>query len=110
MKLTIGMAVYEDYSGPYFTIQSLRLHHNLGDHEFIVVDNRPDSRASPHLKGFVENWAHGKYVPMAGAKGTTQPRQRIFDEAQGDVVLVLDSHVLLWNNAVEELRRYYGGR
>ena len=45
MKLTIGMAVYEDFDGAYFTIQALRMYHDLRQCELIVVDNAPDPRA-----------------------------------------------------------------
>ena len=44
--LTIGMAVYDDYDGVYFTVQALRLYHEIcrSDRvEFIIIDNNPDS-------------------------------------------------------------------
>jgi len=37
--LTIGMAVYDDFHGVFFTVQSLRMHHDLSDCEIVVVDN-----------------------------------------------------------------------
>ena len=39
---TVGIATYDDYSGLYFTIQSLRLHHPLVT-EIVVIDNNPES-------------------------------------------------------------------
>jgi hypothetical protein len=60
-KLTIGMSVYDDFDGVYFTIQALRLYHlkHLDiDTEFIVIDNNPNSPSGAETKIFVENWAH----------------------------------------------------
>lgn len=109
--LTIGMAVYDDYDGVYFTLQGLRLCHAYDDCEFVVVDNNPTSRAGQRTKRFVAG-LHGKnnkgcrYVAMPEAQGTTQPRQRIFDEARGEWVLCLDSHVMLTPGSLLELLAY----
>ena len=57
-KLTIGMAVYEDYDGVFFTTQALRYYHQDVNRErikFLVVDNSPESIHSPHIKEFVED-------------------------------------------------------
>ena len=43
-KLTIGIPVYDDYDGVFFTLQALRFAYRLNDWiEFLVVDNNPDS-------------------------------------------------------------------
>lgn len=107
MKLTIGMATADDFHGVYFTIQALRMYHNCEDVEFIVVDNLPDSKASPLVHGLVTNWAKGRYIPMADMQGTTQPRNRVFQEATGDAVMCIDSHVLLAPRAIERLLKFY---
>ena len=39
IELTIGMAVYQDFDGVYFTVQDLRLHHDMENVEILVVDN-----------------------------------------------------------------------
>ena len=39
---TVGIATYDDYSGLYFTIQSIRLYHQLVN-EIIIIDNNPNS-------------------------------------------------------------------
>ena len=43
MKLTIGMAVYDDFDGVYFTVQALRMYHPeiMLSTEIVVVDNNP---------------------------------------------------------------------
>ncbi len=44
-KLTIGLCVYDDFDGVYFTLQSLRLHHSevLDRLEFVIINNKPTS-------------------------------------------------------------------
>ena len=39
MELTVGMATYRDFDGVYFTIQALRLYHDMEGVEVLVVDN-----------------------------------------------------------------------
>ena len=45
-KLTIGLTVYDDYDGAYFTLQSLRMHHKeVADRlEFVIINNNPNSK------------------------------------------------------------------
>ena len=111
--LTIGMATIDDYDGVVFTIQSLILHHDVSGCEIVVVDNRP---ASPHGQAVREFCAKRRsevlvrYVPMPDVQSTTQTRQRIFDEARGDTVLVIDCHVLLPSGAIGRLKQWYADR
>lgn len=100
MKLTIGMATYDDFDGVYFTIQALRLYHSLKNTEIVVVDNYGDSR----LKEWIEYWGRGliRYILYKEVVGTTMPRQKVFEEARGEVVLCIDSHVLLMPGALEK--------
>lgn len=101
MLLTVGMATVRDYSGPYFTIQDVRKifqYFGFADYELIVVDNDPEDDCGRALRRTVEGNARfanqgARYIPFGEAHGTTQPRQRIFDEARGDWVMVCDSHV-----------------
>ncbi len=109
VKLTIGMATYDDYDGVYFTIQALRLYHPevLSDAEIIVVDNHPEGAAASHLKGLEHAVPNYRYIPFAGASGTAAPRDRIVEEADGRYVLSLDCHVLLVPGAVRRLLGYF---
>ena len=112
MLLTIGMATVRDYDGPWATITSLRLAMRdlaFSDFEIILVDNDPDH---PRGKACAEECRqadkqlnHGcRYVPFPEAYGTTQPRQRVFDEARGEWVVCMDSHVMMgamaWSNLI----------
>jgi len=90
--ITVGMAVYGDFSGAYFTIQSLRMYHPQID-EIIVIDNKGDD----NLKQWLEYWGRDKcrYIRFTDVVGTTAPRQKVFEEATGDIVICIDSHVLI---------------
>lgn len=107
--LTIGMATYEDYNGVYFTIQSLRMYHNIKDCELIVVDNSPQSKDSITLREYL-NWVKDipiRYIGYEGVKGTAAPRNLVFDYANKEYVLCLDSHVLLLPNSIDNLKKFY---
>ncbi len=102
--LTVGMAHYDDYDGAYFTIQSLRAHHDCSQVEFVVVDNHPESPHGQGIADLVRNWIPGgKYVPLPEAVGTSVPRDRIFREASAPNVLCMDCHVLLVPGALDAL-------
>lgn len=107
VKLTIGMATYNDYHGCYFTLQSIRMHHKnvLYKIELVVLDNSPDSKHGNSVKKLCKD-INAKYVPYT-EKQSTSIRSEIFKHATGTHVLVLDCHVLLWENSLEKLIEYY---
>lgn len=112
MKLTIGMAAYNDFAGVYMTVQHLREMDAelLGDCELVVVDNNPRGPESRRLVGLLSNvrgdFAKARYVPFE-KPGTAAPRQHLFDVAEGRFVLCMDSHVLLQRGALQWLLDYY---
>ena len=102
MKLTIGMATYDDFCGTWFTIQALRMYHpEVAGAEIIVVDNNPDGAHGRTLKENSDN-CRFRYEPFTGRTGTSA-RDEIFKIASGDYVIVLDCHVLLLPGAVGSL-------
>jgi hypothetical protein len=110
--LTIGMAVYDDFDGPFFTLHSLALHNDLSDVELILVDNLPGSKKSRRLRNLIEGGlqqgtAGGRYIAAGEITGTAAPRNRVFQEARGKFVLNMDSHVLLQAGAINKLKSYY---
>jgi glycosyltransferase involved in cell wall biosynthesis len=104
VKLTIGMAACSNYAEVWFTVQALRLYQDLADTEILIIDNGPDCG----IKKFVGGWAKDqvRYVAYTDVKGTAAPRDRIFAEAKGDWVMVIDSHVLLVPGAVARFRAW----
>jgi hypothetical protein len=101
--LTIGMATYDDFDGVYFTLQALRLYHDLDNTELLVVDNY----GCPHTASLVRDWAGGTYVLATEAVGTAAPRDLVFRHASGTAVLCCDSHVLFVPGAIARLRQFY---
>lgn len=104
--LTIGMATYRDSKALWHTLQVLHANaiaEGVRDQvEFVVVDNDP---AGPHGKvnaKYTQN-VRGRYVALPEPIGTAPPRQRVFDEARGDWVLVVDAHVHLQPGRVRQL-------
>ena len=109
--LTIGMACYDDYDGVVFSCQSLRMHHDLcktDDVEILVLDNNPDSAHGKVTKTFVENGMKdvGRYVEKRD-RCSSFNKYDIVDLAYGKYVLIMDCHVLLQQNALENLITYY---
>lgn len=102
-ELTIGMATYNDFDGVYFTIQALRLYHDLENTEILVVDNY----GCQETKAFVQQWTKGKYILARDVVGSSAPRDLIFREAQGEAVLCCDCHVLFVPGAIARLKKFY---
>lgn len=108
-KITVGMAMFRDFDGVYFTVRSLALHHrDLAPHELeiLVVDSHPefpDRNADPHgartpserIRDLCQNTPNARYVIHDGPGGTSQPRNQVFRDARGEIVICIDSHVLL---------------
>jgi glycosyltransferase involved in cell wall biosynthesis len=103
MRLTIGIPVYQQYVETWFTVQSLRLHHDLTDCEILLLDNFGDEK----LEKFAKQHGGGKvrYVlanEVTGAPGWA--KNKIFELAKGDTVVCLDCHVLLAAGSLEAIQ------
>lgn len=116
-RLTVGMAHHQDFDGAYFTIQSARLHHPdlAGQMEFVVVDNNPGTPHGDALKDLFSNFIpEARYVPFGDAPGTSAPRNRVLDEARGEIAVCCDCHVLFFPGALSKLVQFFdavrGGR
>lgn len=108
-KLTIGTTHFDDFTGLWATVQSLRLHHQdvMDDCELLVIDNHPESPHGKAAKDFCEGWAGTRWVPEHHAVGSAPAKDRVFREARGDAVLYLDCHVLVHHGAIARLLQYY---
>lgn len=102
--LTIGMSTYDDFHGVYFSIQSLKMYHELHDVEIIVIDNNPNSEHGKATKNMAE--CVGRYIPYEERKGTSV-RNEVFNNALGKYTLCIDCHVLLCKNFINNLLKYY---
>ncbi len=105
--LTIGMAVYDDYNGMYFTCQSIKLHHAQIMHKvnIIIIDNNPTSQDGSLTKQYCNNMGF-KYIEYT-EKMSTSVRQQIFVNAQTQFVMCVDSHVLIQSGAINKLINYF---
>lgn len=109
MKLTIAMATHSDYEGLFMTIQSLKMYHPIcmtDEVEFLVIDTNHDSAHGKAVEGFCKS-ADVKYVTSDNEKGAWIKYAAV-EVAEGDVVIVLDCHVLLHSGAVQAVLDYYG--
>lgn len=110
MKLSVGMATFDDFDGVYFTVQSLICNTTPDEvGEIVVVDNHPAGRASRDLVAYCQSLRANRvvrYVPLPEPIGTSPARDAIFKHATGDYVVVVDSHVLLLPGAIAALRRF----
>lgn len=98
------MACYDDFDGVYFTIQSLKMYHDMRDVEIVVVDNF----GCDFTRDFINGWTrNARYIPYVGVTGTSAPRDLVFHEARGDVVLCVDCHVMLMPGSISKLQKYY---
>ena len=101
IDLTIGMATYDDPQGVWWTLSSLRMHHQLDGVELLVVDDHPEpNRGDIH---HVCSNSRARYVHAPKAMGPAHAKNSVWEHAQGSHVLVIDCHVLLVPGAVEAL-------
>lgn len=114
--LTIGMAHYQDFSGLWATIQSLRLN-NLGlmpQVQFVVVNNSPEDKETGRaIRNLLVNTREPQhtwepvYAELTGIKGTSASRNAIFEHAAGKYVVVMDCHLELAPQSLQRLMDYY---
>jgi hypothetical protein len=108
-KLTIGLAVYDDYDGAFFTLQSLRMYHSevMDRVEFVVINNNPTSDHGKALKTMVDTITEPKTYLEYTKYSSPFIKGKIFDIAETEYVLVIDSHVLLEPGSLKKLLDYY---
>lgn len=101
-KLTIGFACYDDVEGAFFTIGALKLYHNKHeeDIEILVIDDLPNKTEG--LQGLCDI-SGARYVHDSVNKGPARAKNNVFHYAEGEYVLLLDSHVLLCQDAVDNI-------
>src|SRR5665647_622891 len=91
---------------------ALRENHNaikskiVDEAEFLVIDNHPDGVCSQSLKALENHIANYRYIPEPSRAGTSV-KSRVFDEAAGEFVLCMDSHVFVLPGAVKKLMDYF---
>jgi hypothetical protein len=106
--LCIGMSVYDDYDGVYFSAMAIRLYHPeiADDTEILVVDNHPDGPCAEELKLLEGSIPGYRYVPFDGNYGTAV-RDLVFREANAEFVLCIDCHVMFAPGSLRQLLDYF---
>ena len=123
-KITVGMAVCGRVEWAMATIQNLNLYHpDVRERgQIVVIDNAPDlivrlknDRPCGHgdpegvqaLEAHCRGIPNCKYVRYTERTGTAAPRDQIFREADGEIVLVIDAHVFVAPDGITKLIRYF---
>jgi glycosyltransferase involved in cell wall biosynthesis len=114
-RITLGIAHCNDWAGAVYSIQSAQLQWSaLPAHiarrwelEIVVVDNDPSTKHATALQAFLRGVPRATWIAMDSPRGTAAPRQRVWDEATGDYVLMIDSHVLLHPHAILRLLTWW---
>ena len=110
-RLTIGTATRNEFDGCYFTVQAAGLYHpEVSDVEFVVVDNDPNGPCADALRALASSKPNLRYIPCNDLSGSAVIRNVIFEHAQGEVVLVLDSHVLVAPGGIAAIMAYFDAR
>jgi glycosyltransferase involved in cell wall biosynthesis len=101
MQITIGMASYNNPEQVWWTVQALRIYQDVKDCEILVVDNQGNSTT----RKACEN-SGVRYEVYKEKVGTGPARNAVFDLAQGEFVLCMDSHVFLIPGAIARLKEW----
>ncbi len=110
--LTLGMATAGDWSGTWSTINSIlgecRAAGLLDLIEIVVVDNKPEDWQGETVRNYIGTWLTKwvRYVPFTRVRGTTAPRQHVFDQARGEWVAVFDCHLAFVTGSIAKTIRY----
>jgi hypothetical protein len=95
------MPSFKNLSEVWFTVQALRMYHDLSGCEILVVDNFGDVEMERFIKTNGRDIV--RYEKYTERVGTSCTKNRVFELARGDMVLCMDSHVLLKPGALNNL-------
>lgn len=127
MNITIGMPAFKDAAGVNLTVSCLRHYHSrdlLKRISLLVVDNAPEFKPGPnnqaYAAGETAEYIHtlssctefrgAKVIPMNHPVGTSPAKDRVAAEADGDLVIICDSHVEFLPGSLEAVIDYFEQR
>lgn len=99
MKWSICLPSYNNFTEVFFTVQSLRMHHDLKDTEIIIVDNFGDKVLEKWVKNNGKNVV--KYERHTDVQCGSAAKNRAIEIAKGEFVLCMDSHILVKRGALD---------
>lgn len=97
--ITVAMPSYGNPVEVWFTVQALRMYQDMDGVELLVLDNQGNDDTAKCCRD-----CKIRYERFAEVQGTGPARNVIFERAKMPFVLVIDSHVLLYPNALKELK------
>lgn len=99
-KLTIGCACYDDVEGFFWTMSIIRQFHVPvinKEVELLCIDDMPvKQKELDHLCNLLQ----ARYVHKPKNMGPAHGKRSVFEEANGEYTLLLDSHVLCAANSI----------
>ena len=110
MQFTFGFSFSSDPGG-WYTLNALKIYHDdlLDRAEILVVDNSPpgcpiSQEFATHVRS---NHGDVRYIRDDGPPSSCLYKNRLFQDATGDVVICVDAHVLLTVGSVDAIVRYF---
>ncbi len=103
------MSTYDDYDGVFFSIQALRMYHELcrtNYVEFIILDNNAKSVHGQECKKFASVQTGVKYIEYNETQSSFN-KYKIVDHATGKYILIIDCHVLIQSGGIDSLISYF---
>ena len=97
--ITIGMPSYNNPKEVWFTVEALRLYQDIKGCEILVLDNQGNEDTRKAARD-----CKVRYELFNDVNGTGPARNKIFELANHPFVLVIDSHVLLYPDAIKNLK------
>lgn len=94
-KLTIGMSNWDDVEGAFWTLSAIRQYHvptTNKEVELLVIDDMPTKQEDLERMCTL---ASARYVHHSKNKGPAHAKDSVWEHAEGEYVLLVDSHVLL---------------
>lgn len=96
MKITVGFPTCSD-PGAWWTLNCFMIGHPGFGGEFLIVDNSPAGcPIAAELEKHCKQHRNVRYIRDTGPHSSCLHKDRVFREATGDVVVCIDSHVILW--------------
>lgn len=112
MKLTVGFSTRDDRMA-WMVINDLLVHHKhlfeSGYGEIVVVDNSPERSAyAKQLQNHLTNYDDEvRYIRAVGPESSCIYKDRVFQEARGEIVICCDSHVIFKPRSIDRLIAHF---
>ena len=99
------MPTCNDYAATMLTVRTLLEHQVEEGVEILIVDNSPDEKYRKALKKQINaiNSKFVRYMEFTQKKGPAETKNQVFENASGEYVMCMDSHVILNAGSISKL-------